>query len=226
MRRFGWGLVFWYFGIFSLCQSSVEWGLDLITGFPQGDMKSETTASSLGLEGSLGYHTGRLPLTCGLMLGYLNLGSKEYNPSASTAKALDIQNVRTSYNAYYSQIFLKVHHDFGSMEPYFEMLAGYQSLKVESAISFSDSSQSQFSESLDHGAPNFGLGGGTSYFLYKQASRKNSIQLTLGFRYTIGTDYEFLDPESLALVDGNYQYLFKQKNVPLFLLKAGLHFIF
>jgi len=211
----------------------MAWGLDLLGSWPQSSFKSETTDSGLGLEGSLAWHHGRMPVSFGLSLGYINLGEGGSSPlKTSPAKGLspllEVDRVKTSYDSLYSNLFLIVHRDFGLTEPYFEILAGYQKLDVETVIDFSNSGQARFIESIDHGSLNFGIGGGLSYFIYRDQPdiRKHSIQLRLGVRYTMAADYDFVDPDSIAWINDHYTYTLEQKSLGLFMIKAGLHFIF
>lgn len=204
-------------------------GLNFLVSWPQSDFKSETNDSGLGFEGSVAYQPKKMPVSLGLSLGYLNLGnggSTENSTSRSTGKLLDISQVQTSYNSFHSNLFLKVYSDQGLMEPYFEILCGYQKLDIETIVDFSNQDQASFRGKLDHASLNFGIGGGVSYYLFKTQTRKNAIQLQLGVRYTMGNDFDFLDPNSLTYSNNQYSYLIQQKNVSLFLFKAGLHFIF
>lgn len=213
-------------------QNTLEWGLNALAGFPQGDFKSETDDSSFGFEASLGIGSKYLPVTFGVSAGYYNLGEATYVAPTDTGDQTNkadhqITQIDSSVESAQFQVFFKIHKDYKYMEPYFEVMAGYQHVSVETLVESTNFAQERLREKLDGGSASAGLGGGVAYFLHRQPeTRKGSIQLVLGARYTVGLEYDFLKPETLVHIDDDWQYSIEQKNIALFHVRAGLHFIF
>lgn len=205
--------------------------LDLDIGVPQREFSDQLDRVGVGLGISGAYQFPGTPVMLGLDFGFMNFGKDvREEPLSTTIPDLRVE-VENRYNLIQGNLLIRFIPQQQAFRPFVEGLFGFNYFFTETAIleRGSRSSDDKLRDTnFEDVALSYGIGAGLQLRVYhdKVADREEispaSVYLTLGSRYMMGREAEYLQQGSIQIENGNVFYDISRSKTDLLYFKFGV----
>ncbi|MFC1724911.1 outer membrane beta-barrel protein [candidate division KSB1 bacterium] len=212
---------------------SIQGGLNLLIGVPQGDFKENIGTSKVGGSIWAGYKLKNSPVSFGLELDYFMYGKTKRTELFNNNIPEVNVDVSTTYNILSALSFLRFSSKRGNVIPYFDCLVGFNYLYTRTSVSDDEdyfesiaATTNYDDTSLSYG---FGLGCMLKIFdIQNKKNENNPFQVFLNFRfqYLLGNEADYLRKGSLTTAGQRVIYDLSRSRTDMLTIQIGANVIF
>ncbi len=174
-------------------------GGNLALGFPVDEFRDNVDETGVGLDGYVAFGIPNSPLYFGGSLGYLSQGSVR---AVVPLIFPFVAEITTRNNLFSGHAFFRLQHTGADFEPYLDTLIGFNRFFTTTELRIGDAVSS--STDFDDWTVSYGLGGGLMFEVYESIGEGEtgySISIDIGVRYLIGGKADYVDIDSVELIN-------------------------
>ena len=220
----------------TLQAQSLQGGLNLLVGIPQGAFKDNVNRAGVGIGGNIGLAPSGFAYMVGFEFGYMNYGTeKRQEPFSTTIPDVTV-DVETENNFALGHLIFRLQPNTGLIRPYLEGAVGGNYLFTKTTIQNRGKSGEEVASStnLDDFAFSYGGGGGVLVSVHNTEtkdkdtgeSKPAEVLVELRCRYLAGSQAEYLKEGSIRRVAGRVVYDVKKSQTDLLSIQIGVAFRF
>jgi len=218
-------------------QSSMQAGLNLSLGFPQGEFKENVEQLGYGLEGKFLYTIPQTPISIGASVSFLVYGRDVREVPFSLTIPNVYVDVITTNSIMYGHLMLRLQPPTGLFRPYVDLLGGFSLFSTDTEVKnqndYDEENEIASSNDMRDFTSSYGFGAG---FQFRVAGPKSydereetgfeSIFVELGVQYLKGGEAEYLKQDGIKITNGKVDYDTKKSFTDIFIPHIGVIFTF
>ena len=193
----------------TFAQQGTQFGFDFAAALPQGAFK-DAGDSGFGINVHGGTHLGRSPVFVGLDAGiHIHGSERRTEPLSNTIPDIEAR-VHTTNNMAQVHGMIRLQPIAGSVRPYIDALYGFKYLYTRTSLEGWDDEEVIGSTNFDDYTRSYGLGTGVDIRLWQglmgEQDRPGTVYLSLGARYLLGGEAEYIREGDIERGEGTYSF--------------------
>ncbi|MDH5741964.1 MAG: hypothetical protein OEZ52_00305 [Candidatus Aminicenantes bacterium] len=206
--------------------------VSFIPGFPQNEFKANVDSIGLGGSGDFVYRLKGSLLSVGASVGMMVYGSESRKEMFSAEIPEVIVDVTTRNYILMCHLLLRLQSPKGMVRPYLDGLVGFNYLWTETGVYDRDGFDQKVASDVNFSDWTWscGIGGGLMLSMYRKKrsgkARPFVVFLDIGACYLKGGKAEYLKEGSVIRENQRVIYDVSESSTDLFIIRAGLSFVF
>lgn len=208
-------------------QSGTDIGLDFALAVPQGAFDQNMGQTGFGLNFHVGQHLGKSPVMIGLDAGAHVYGSERRREPLSMTIPDISARVQTTNNLAQFHGMLRLQPITGQVRPYVDALYGFKYLWTRTSLM-----EDQYDEEVigstnqDDFTRSYGVGAGLDFEVWNglmgEDERPGSVYLTVGVRYLLSGEAEYLREGDIERQPGSISFRTTRSRVDIVQPRFGV----
>lgn len=220
------GLIFFTLVLPGSSKEHFQLGFDFNLGFPQNAFNDNIDGKGYGGSAYFVFNIPRTPLHIGASFAVLVYGSDSRSEPFSETIPEVFVDVTTRNSILLSHFFVRIIPPGRRLRPYFEGLIGFNYLWTETGVydQVGSGDDHRLARNVNHDdfALSFGAGCGVLFRLYRDRRNTFSVNLDTGIRYLKGKEAEYMTEGSVIRNNDDVEYVIRESNTDLIVLRIGL----
>lgn len=208
-------------------QTTFQGSLYFLTGFPQGEFRTNVGNAGFGLDFDLGLRFLEAPVLLGATVGFMVYGiERRREPFSLTIPDVTVE-VETVNNMAMGHLLMRLQPRMDRFWPFGEGLVGVRHFYTRTSIK-SEQQEVAASTNYEDVALSYGYGLGLEIELYRRPTPKRLQRLLihLGGRYLFGAEAEYLRKGSIRRENGRVTYDVYRSRTNVLVGRVGLTYHF
>ncbi len=200
-------------------------GGNFVLGFPIDEFKENVDETGVGLDAYAAFGIPNTPFHVGGSVGYMSQGSftiERFVLGFSLAEIVTRNNVLSGNG------FIRLQHTGSDFQPYVDGIVGFNRFFTTTELNVAGQVAASETD-VDDWVLTYGLGGGAMFEVYESVSggeREFSIAVDLGARYLIGGKADYVDIDSVDVVDDRVVFDTKSSRTDMVTVRIGASVLF